>query len=29
RVDVVDWATTSASFRDIISAHRVPVQVPR
>jgi predicted nucleotidyltransferase len=26
RVDVVDWSTTSASFRDIISAHRIRVQ---
>jgi type I restriction enzyme S subunit len=25
RVDVVDWATTGASFRDIIAAHRIRI----
>ncbi len=28
RVDVVDWATTSASFRKIIESHKVVVQTP-
>jgi type I restriction enzyme S subunit len=26
KVDVVDWATTSAAFREIIGSHRVVVQ---
>jgi type I restriction enzyme S subunit len=26
KVDVVDWATTSAAFREIIRSHRVVVQ---
>ncbi|MEO5364542.1 MAG: nucleotidyltransferase domain-containing protein [Magnetococcus sp. DMHC-8] len=28
KVDVVEWATTSASFQQIILAHRVVVQPP-
>ena len=28
RVDVVDWATTSESFRKIIAAHRILVHGP-
>jgi type I restriction enzyme S subunit len=26
KVDVIDWATTSASFRRIIEGHRVVIQ---
>lgn len=29
RVDVVDWATTSEVFRNIIEAHKVVLQMPR
>lgn len=28
RVDVVDWATTSESFKALIAAHKLTIQVP-